>query len=159
MVKEKCGTSQFAAGRDSFRQLKTGTVEELISDYEYRLSLHWDFLEKGAYDREIGGFMCELKDNGEVVDDEKRLWYQGRAVWICSFMYNNFGKETRFLEIAKKTRDFMTEHMYAGHGKWYEAVSRNAKIKEDVSKNIYGWLFSAVGLIEYYKAEKNIKDI
>lgn len=136
------------------------TLEELRDDYRDRLFKQFlPFWDKGAYDRELGGFMCLLNDDGTVCDDEKYIWYQGRAVWVYSFLYNNFGKDERFLEIARKTRNFLVRYMRAGQGKWYERVYRDGRVKEGVSDNIYGWMFAAHGLAEFYKAAGNPEDL
>jgi hypothetical protein len=38
------------------------------------------------------------------------MYYQGRALWVFSYIYNHFGKEDRFLKAARLTRDFPREH-------------------------------------------------
>ena len=40
--------------------------------------------------------MCELNDDGSVANDEKYIWYQGRAIWVYSFLHNHFGKNAAF---------------------------------------------------------------
>ncbi|MBT4482861.1 MAG: hypothetical protein HOC71_04185 [Candidatus Latescibacteria bacterium] len=135
------------------------TIEELREDYHQRLFARYlPFWEKGGFDEEFGGFMCLLNDDGTVADEEKYNWYQGRALWVYSFLYNNFGQDSRHLEIAQKTRDFIVKYMKAGTGTWYERVHRDGRVKEGVSDNIYGWLFIANGLTEFYKATKNEED-
>ena len=79
-------------------------LEELRDDYHNRLFKQYlPFWEKGGYDKQLGGFICELNDDGSVYNDEKFLWYQGRGLWVYSFLYNNFGKNPSHLEIATKT--------------------------------------------------------
>ena len=57
-------------------------LAELRDDYRDRLFRQYlPFWEKGGYDRQYGGFLCELNDDGSVAGDEKHLWYQGRAIW------------------------------------------------------------------------------
>ncbi len=140
------------------------SFEKLREDYHDRLfNQYLPFWDKGGYDKEDGGFMCELNDDGSVYNDEKYIWYQGRAIWIYSFLYNNFGKNRRYLENAKKTRDFMVKNMYAGDGIWHESVNRNGKITQSTGQgtgeDIYGAMFAAVGLVEYYKAAGKEEDL
>lgn len=128
-------------------------LRELHDDYRHRLfDLYLPFWEKGAFDRERGGFMCELNEDGSVASDEKNLWYQGRAVWVYAFLYNEFGKDPRWLEFARKTREFMLRHLYAGEGRWFEKVRRDGTLIEGVGATVYGWLYTAMGLAEYYVA-------
>jgi len=136
------------------------TLTELRDDYRRRFfNQYLPFWDKGGYDKELGGFICNLNDDGTLVDDEKNLWFQGRGVWVYSFLYNNFGHDPQYLEMAGKTRDFMFKYMYAGNGRWYERVHRNGQVIEGVSRNVYGWLFAAEGLAEYYKAAGHEEDL
>jgi N-acylglucosamine 2-epimerase len=136
------------------------TCEQLREDYRHRLfDRYLPFWDRGGYDEQLGGFMCTLDDDGTVADDEKFIWYQGRGLWVYSFLYNNLGKDPRHLEIAQKTRDFMDKYMKAENGAWYEAVHRDGRIKRGIGNDVYGWLFAANGLAEFYKAAGNDRDI
>ncbi|MHC4123141.1 MAG: AGE family epimerase/isomerase [Planctomycetota bacterium] len=163
-------TSAFAKGRVCRRQpgpetqlpnkIDAMTLTQLRDDCYGRLfNKYLPFWDKGGYDKELGGFMCELNEDGSVHNDQKDSWYQGRGIWVYSFLYNNFGGDKRFLEIAGKSRDFMVKHMYAGNGNWIQLVRRDGRaIKSDKlnaqgsSADIFGALFVAAGLAEYYKA-------
>ncbi len=158
-----CGQSDQA---DSIPDKIAGmTLEELRDDYRDRIfNQYLPFWEKGGYDSEIGGFMCELYDDGRVQNDEKYIWYQSRGIWVYSFLYNNFGKDSKFLEKAQKTRDFIVQKMYLGDGLWRESVNRFGKpvestVAQGTSKDVYGALFSAAGLIELYKASGRKEDL
>ena len=141
------------------------TLLKLRNDYRNRIfNYYLPFWEKGGVDKESGGFMCELKDDGSVEKDEKYIWYQGRGIWVYSFLYNNFGKNKRFLEIARKSRDFLIKNMYLGGGKWCDSVDRQGNPIQTTAgqgspKDIYGALFSAAGLIELYKANGREDDL
>ncbi len=135
------------------------TLPELLADYRRRLfEQYLPFWDKGGYDRQRGGFLCELNDDGSVAADEKFIWYQGRAIWIYAFLYNEFGRDARWLEIARRTRDFMLKHMYAGEGRWFEKVRADGQLIEGLGRNVYGWLFAAAGLGEYYLSTGNEED-
>ena len=116
------------------------------------------FWEKGGYDRQLGGFMCELNDDGSVASDLKYIWYQGRAIWVYSFLYNHSARMP-VPRRRQKTRDFMVRHMYAGQGRWVEKVSREGKVLEGVGPMVYGWLFAAMGLSQHYIAAGDPKDL
>ncbi len=139
------------------------SLAELHEDYHKRLfDMYLPYWDKGGYDSENGGFMCELYNDGTVQSDEKFIWYQGRSIWVYAFLYNNFGRDERFLEIARKTRDFMVKFMYKGDGMWLESVDRSGKQIESrgqgSGKDIYPAMFAAAGLIELYKASGNEQD-
>lgn len=146
-------------------QIAGMTLEQLRDDYKDRIfNQYLPFWDKGGVDHERGGFMCELNDDGSVFHDEKYLWYQGRGIWVYSFLFNNFGKDKRYLEIAQKSRDFLLQYMYLGNGKWRESVSRSgvpvqSTVAQGPAKAIYGALFAAAGLTELYRAERNEQDL
>lgn len=139
--------------RDIPERIAGATLKELRADYHHRLfNRYLPFWEKGGVDSKYGGFMCLLNEDGTVEDDEKYSVYQGRGLWTYSFLYNNFGKNKYYLDIASKTHDFIVENMYAGNGTWYERVFRDGRMKEGVGDSIIGWLYIAAGLGEFYKA-------
>jgi N-acylglucosamine 2-epimerase len=140
------------------------SLEELRADYHDRLfNRYLPFWENGGYDSKNGGFMCELYDDGTIQDDEKFIWYQGRSIWIYAHLYNQFGHDGRHLEIADKTREFLVEHMYVGNGIWSESVDRNGKIiassGQGSGQDIFGAMFSAVGLVELFRAKGREEDL
>ena len=128
-------------------------LKQLRDEYRDRLFRRYlPFWHRGGLDEKSGGIICELNDEGAVASDEKFIWYQGRAIWVYAYLYNNFGNDERFLKIARRTRDFMVERMHAGDGRWHEKVRRDGTVVEGPGKNVYGALFAAAGLAEYYKA-------
>ncbi len=121
------------------------------------------FWERGGYDDKHGGFMCYLYDDGSVQDERKDIWYQGRGIWVYSYVYNNLDRNTKWLDMAMKSRDFMVQKMHNGDGTWKDTVDRIGNPVEgiDYSRegNIYGALFAAVGLLQLSKATGNDEDL
>ena len=99
------------------------SLEKLLEDYHHNFfNRYLPFWEKGGIDRETGAVMCILNDDGSVAEDEVFNWCQGMALWVYSFLYNNFGRDTRFLKIAERICNFMVKYMKAENGTWYEKV-------------------------------------
>lgn len=136
------------------------TLVELRDEFRRQLfDVHLPFFDRGGDDKQYGGIMCLLDDNGVPVSDEKHIWFQARGIWIYSYLYNHFGRKQRWLETASRTRDFMIKNMYAGDGKWRERVHRDGSPMSPPSQTIYDRLFAAEGLIEFYKATGNKEDL
>ncbi len=136
------------------------TLEELRDDYHHRLfNEYLPFWEKEAIDKQYGGIMCELNADGTVYNGLKNSWYQGRGLWVYSFLYNNFGRDQRWLDVANGIYKFLSEFMAVGAGKWVDKTERNGKVIDGVNPVIYGSLFIAEGLIEYGKATGNKRHI
>ena len=113
------------------------------------------FWDKHGVDHEYGGVMCSLDYDGTLVNTEKLLWFQGRALWVYSFLYNHFGQDPRHLEIARKTKDFVLKHGKQEDGWWAEKLSREGKILKQFEGDIDGPFFIAEGLQEYAVAAKD----
>ena len=73
---------------------------------QYRKDLFDDYIpfhEKYVVDKEYGGFHCTVTPAGELISPEKTAWYEGRGTWVFSFLYNNFGREQKYLDIAARS--------------------------------------------------------
>ncbi|HEX4484821.1 MAG TPA: AGE family epimerase/isomerase [Terriglobales bacterium] len=123
---------------------------------ELRQSLHdqlfqvvLPFWDKHGVDLEYGGVMCSMDYDGTLVNTDKLLWFQGRALWIYSFLYNNFGKDPLYLEIARKTKEFVLKYGPQADGWWAEKLSRDGKVLKPFGGDIEGIYFIAEGLQEY----------
>ena len=121
------------------------------------------FWENGGHDAVHGGFLCYLHEDGSVENDRKDIWYQGRGIWVYSYLYNHIDKDPRWLERARMARDFMVRHMHRGDGTWLDTVNRVGEPVSSIaimrSNSIYGALFAAAGLIQYAKATGSEEDL
>ncbi|MEO6829263.1 MAG: AGE family epimerase/isomerase, partial [Acidobacteriaceae bacterium] len=110
------------------------------------------FWDKYGIDHENGGVMCALDYDGTRINTDKLLWFQGRALWIYSFLYNNFGKDPRYLEIARKIKEFVFRYALQEDGWWAELLSREGKVLTPFSGDTEGMYFIVEGLQEYAAA-------
>lgn len=98
-------------------ELFGGSLNALLADCRDQLfERYLPFWEQGGIDEENGGFMCYLYDDGSVENDRKDIWYQGRGIWVYSYLYNELDRNPKWLEIAREARDFMVDHMHLGMG-------------------------------------------
>lgn len=126
----------------SLPELRRRYHSELFDDY-------LPFWDRYGIDHQNGGFMCALDHDGTLVNDTKFHWFQGRGIWVYSFLYNHFDKNPHYLEIARKTKDFMLAHFPQKDGTWAELVSRDGKMLKPFSGDLFGMFFAAEGLQEY----------
>lgn len=103
-------------------------------------------------DNEYGGILCALDYDGTRVSTEKLLWFQGRAIWVYSFLYNHFGKNPLHLEIAKKIKDFVFAHALQPDGWWAEELTHEGKVLRPFSGDLEGMYFIVDGMQEYAAA-------
>ena len=110
------------------------------------------FWDQHGIDHEYGGLMCSLDYDGKLLDTGKNLWFLGRAIWVYSFLYNHFGKDPRFLEVARKTKEFVFKYALQKDGWWVEELSREGKVLRPFSGDTEGMYHLAEGLEEYATA-------
>jgi mannose/cellobiose epimerase-like protein (N-acyl-D-glucosamine 2-epimerase family) len=122
---------------------------------QYRADLFEDFLpflERHVIDHELGGFMCDTDRDGTNITRNKTAWYEGRGIWVYSFLYNHLAKDQKHLETARKSVEFVLKNKPAGDGTWPRTYTREGAPTSPPDPSIYGDLFIAEGLAEYSTA-------
>lgn len=106
-----------------------------------------------AIDEEYGGIFTCLDKDGVIYGEEKSVWFQGRALYIFSYAYNNGFKNAAYLEAAKKIYEFLP---LCGdeNGRMYFTVTRDGR---EIQKRRYYFseTFAAIGCCEYWLASDN----
>jgi N-acylglucosamine 2-epimerase len=113
------------------------------------------FWDKYGVDHQYGGVMHSLDYDGTVVSTNKLSWFQGRAIWIYSFLYNQFGQNPAHLEIARRTKDFLLRNAPQPDGWWAEEFVRDGRVVKPFGGDLYGMYFAAEGLQEYAWAARD----
>jgi mannose/cellobiose epimerase-like protein (N-acyl-D-glucosamine 2-epimerase family) len=124
---------------------------------QYRSDLFIDFLpfmEKYVIDHELGGFMCNADHFGKRVNQNKLSWFEGRGIWVYSFLYNNLAREEKYLNVARRSLEFILRIRPTGEELWPKELTREGKPITSADGEIYGDLFIAEGLAEYSKATR-----
>lgn len=123
---------------------------------QYRKALLNQFIpnmDKYVVDHELGGFMCSVDIlTRKLVNTNKRAWYEGRGIWMYSFLYNNLDKNAAYLEIARKSKDFILPRLPKDGSYYIASFTKEGQAIGDTEGDIYGNLFVAEGLAEYAKA-------
>jgi mannose/cellobiose epimerase-like protein (N-acyl-D-glucosamine 2-epimerase family) len=133
------------------------TLEELRE--EHRFWLFDDFLpfmDKYVIDHEFGGFMCTVDRDGTQVNSNKRTWYEGRGIWVYSYLYNKVKPDPQYLEVARKSVEFIMKQNPPGKELMPVGYTREgAPLKNEPDPLFYGDIFVANGFQEYTKAKGN----
>jgi len=140
-------------GRTPIKKLAGLNLQQLYDRYHDELFRRFlPAMESLCIDNEYGGFMCDVDiAERKLINTIKRVWNQGRGIWVYSFLYNNFEKSAHYLDVAKKAIDFILklkpkdDHFFDG------SYSREGN-RISGPGDIYGNLFVAEGLAEYAKA-------
>ena len=123
---------------------------------QYRYDLFEDFLpfmDRYVIDRQYGGFMCNTDRDGANLNGNKAAWYEGRGIWVYSFLYNHFGRHAPHLEVARRSVEFILGAAPADQDTlWPVSFTREGRPLTPPAAEIYGDLFIAEGLAEYARA-------
>jgi len=120
--------------------------------YDQLFQVLLPFWDKHGIDHEYGGLMCSLDYDGTLFDTGKNLWFLGRAIWVYSFLYNHFGNDPEYLEVANRTKEFVFKYALQKDGWWAEGLSREGKVLRPFSGDTEGMYHLAEGLQEYAAA-------
>ena len=55
-----------------------------------------------AVDRECGGFLHYLDQDGSLLSTDKGIWVQARFTWLLSKLYNVVDKRSEWLQLARQ---------------------------------------------------------
>lgn len=115
-------------------------------------------MDNFVIDHDLGGFMCSIDIlTRKLVSTNKRAWFEGRGIWTYSFLYNNLKRDPRYLEIARKSKDFILKLLPKDNTYYISGFSKEGVPLSSEEGDIYGNLFVAEGLAEYSKASGEIK--
>ncbi len=109
------------------------------------------FWNRCGIDHELGGFQCSLGYDGARVNDDKFVWFQGRGLWVWSFIYNHLERDPAVLEVARKTKGFLLKHFPQPDGSWASMLTRQGQLLAP-ERDVYGRYFAVEGLFEYAHA-------
>ncbi len=108
------------------------------------------WLEHGA-DREYGGILSSMTEEGRLLNTTKYLWSQGRWLWMMSALHNRIEARPEFLDLARSTADFLLAHGRDSEGRWLYSVTREGQPLEGPI-SIFADCFAVYGLSEYARA-------
>ena len=106
-------------------------AEELVKlrDF-YRRQLLSDtipFWFPRSYDTEYGGFLLMRDADGTLIDEDKGVWIQGRAVWMLSTLYNTVEQKSEWLEGARLGMEFLDRHCFDTDGRMFFHLTRDGR--------------------------------
>ncbi len=128
------------------------TFAEYKKDFESVLLNEFaPFWTEYSVDKEYGGYLCGFMRDGELFYEDKSVWQQGRSLWMFSKLYNEFGKDPKWLAAAKSGYDFINNYCFAENGHMYFRVTRDGQPLVE-RRYYFSEAFAVMGYAEYYKA-------
>jgi mannose/cellobiose epimerase-like protein (N-acyl-D-glucosamine 2-epimerase family) len=102
------------------------TLAELRAMYHRDLFVDWlSFMDQHVIDAQYGGFLCNTDFDGTHVDYEKEPLFEGRGIWVYSTLYLRFGRDPRYLEVARRSAELLAKSQPADDVFWCNAIHRD----------------------------------
>ncbi len=122
---------------------------------DLRRSYEHDLLEdvlpfwiRHGVDREQGGLLTGLAEDGALIDTDKAIWLQGRAAWTFATVHHSMKKNDGWLALASSCLDFIRRHGRGPGGKLYFTVTRDGRPLR-MRRYVYSECFAAIGSAAY----------
>jgi len=104
-----------------------------------------------SFDTEHGGYLFMRDRDGALLDDDKSVWFHGRAAWLLATLYNTVEPRQEWLEGAKSGIDFMNKYCFDTDGRMFFHMTRAG---EPIRKRRYFFseTFAVIANAAYAKA-------
>ena len=108
------------------------------------------WLEHGL-DRVNGGIYTCLDRDGSLIETDKSVWFQGRALWVFSTAYTRFGRP-EYLEAASMIVSFIDRHCFDSDGRMFFRVTADGRPVIKRIRYFFSETFAAIGYAAYAAA-------
>jgi N-acylglucosamine 2-epimerase len=112
------------------------------------------FWLKHGMDQVHGGIITSLDRDGSILDNDKSVWFQGRAGWMFATLYNTVERRPEWLEAARSCIEFSQNHCFSPEGKMYFSVTREG-LPLRMRRYVFSESFAAIANAAYAKATGN----
>jgi N-acylglucosamine 2-epimerase len=109
------------------------------------------FWLQNGMDREFDGIITSLDRDGSILDTDKSIWFQGRAAWMFSTLYNTVEKRSDWADAAGSCLAFLEKHGYATDGKLFFTVTREGRPLR-MRRYVFSEAFASIAHAAYAKA-------
>ncbi|MFW6155987.1 MAG: AGE family epimerase/isomerase [Armatimonadota bacterium] len=104
-----------------------------------------------AIDREHGGILTFIEDDGSVASTDRYMWSQLRALYIFSRLSTRVEPREEWLEVARGIYDYVTAHGRDDEGRWHYWLTAEGDVVEGPN-SIYSDGFAIMGMTEFARA-------
>ncbi len=101
-------------------------------------------------DKDCGGVFTVFDDDGNVGSTDKRLWFQGRAMWSYAVAYRLCEPKQEYLDMCEHIFRFFDKCTLPGNRLAY-VCDREGKTKTVREVYYYSEMFAAMGCAQYYR--------
>ena len=104
-----------------------------------------------AIDREHGGYITSLNEDGTIIHTDKPVWFQGRFAWLLATLYSTVERRPEWLELAQHGIDFINRCCFDTDGRMFFSRDREGKPLRK-RRYLYSEVFATMALAAYGRA-------
>ena len=116
------------------------------------------WVKSDLFDKENGGFITSVDRQGKSYNNDKSVWFQGRALWTFSKLCNIYGEQNGWGEMADSGASFIKKHCIDEDGRMFFTVTKDGKPLRK-RRYFFSESFLVVGFAEYYLLRGNKEDL
>lgn len=148
--------------------MKRQDIDNYISIYKDGLLQNIiPFWLRHSIDKEHGGFMFAVDQDGTIVDTDKGVWQHGRFTWMLATLYNEVEKKPFWLEQAISGANFLEKHCIDVDRRMFFVVDREGKpvrkrryvFSETFASIAFAALYQATGEKKYEMLAREMFDV
>ncbi len=127
---------------ESLKQVRSRYYRELTEN----ILPFW--LEHGM-DWENGGIWTSLDRDGSLIESDKSVWFQGRALWVFSTAYSQIDRKSEYLEAASSIASFIDRCCFDSDGRMFFRVTADGKPVIKRIRYFFSETFAVIGYAAY----------
>lgn len=101
-----------------------------------------------AIDTEFGGYFSCFDRNGDLLQDDKAVWFQGRMAWMLATLYLTVEKRPEWLQGAAAGIHFLNKSCFDADGRMFFSVTRDGKPLRK-RRYVFSECFAVIALAAY----------
>jgi N-acylglucosamine 2-epimerase len=80
-----------------------------------------------AIDREYGGYLTALDQDGSLLQSDKSVWVQGRFAWLLATLFDTVERRAEWLDLSRHGIDFINRYCFDADGRMFFSVTRDGR--------------------------------
>lgn len=123
---------------------------------EYRQMLLEDVLPfwlRHGFDTQYGGIYTALDRDGSLLDSDKSVWFQGRALWVYATAYRQLAQRDEYRMVCDSLVSFIESYCFdPADGRMYFRVTKDGKPVVKRLRYVFSETFAILGFAAYSRA-------
>ncbi|MEA4859387.1 MAG: AGE family epimerase/isomerase, partial [Sphaerochaeta sp.] len=123
---------------------------------QYQATLSLDILPfwlNHGFDEVNGGMYTGLDRDGSLLETDKSVWFQGRALWVFATAYREVEAKSEYRKVCDSLVSFIESHCFdPSDGRMYFRVSKEGKPVIKRLRYVFSETFAILGFAAYSRA-------